>query len=297
MLDSAKLQKFVDQSWGDEIVPTLVEYIKIPNKSPLFDPDWAAHGHMDQAVAMFERWAREKIVALPGATLEVIRLEGRTPLILIEIPGSGSKASDDTVLLYGHLDKQPEMVGWEEGYGPWAPRIVGDKLYGRGGADDGYAMFGALSALLALREQGAAHARALVLIEACEESGSADLPAHLAALGDSLGEPSLVVCLDAECGRVSNVVGPAPVAPGDHARYTGKGVGEPALRPARREPSPSFRLGHDVDCARGARRVVHPADRALGNAVAALDPPFDALIKLGQAVVDADRAQAAVVLE
>src|SRR5262249_1772855 len=121
MLDTAKLGRFVDQVWGDAIVPTLVDYIRIPNKSPAFDPDWAAHGHMEAAVAMFERWARERIAGLPGATLEVVRLPGRTPLILIEVPASGPAASSDTVLLYGHLDKQPEMVGWAEGYGPWIP--------------------------------------------------------------------------------------------------------------------------------------------------------------------------------
>jgi len=196
MLDSAKLKKFVDRCWGDEIVPTLVEYIKIPNKSPLFDPDWAAHGHMDAAVAMFETWARGKIAALPGATLEVVRVGERTPVILIDIPGE----RDDTVLLYGHLDKQPEMVGWEEGYGPWLPRIVGDKLYGRGGADDGYAMFGALTALAALHEQGVRHSRAIVLIEACEESGSYDLPFYVDHLAERIGSPSLVVCLDSGCG-------------------------------------------------------------------------------------------------
>ena len=201
MLDSAKLHSFVDQCWGDEIVPTLVEYIKIPNKSPLFDPDWVAHGHMDAAVAMFERWARTKVAAFTGATLEVVRLDGRTPLILIDIPGEGPGAGHDTVLLYGHLDKQPEMVGWEEGYGPWLPRLVGDKLYGRGGADDGYAMFGALTALAALKEQGVPHARAVVVIEACEESGSYDLPFYVDHLADRIGSPSLVVCLDSGCGN------------------------------------------------------------------------------------------------
>jgi acetylornithine deacetylase/succinyl-diaminopimelate desuccinylase-like protein len=197
MLDIARLGRFVDQSWGDEIVPTLVEYIKIPNKSPLFDPDWAAQGHMDAAVTMFEEWARRKIANLPGATLEVVRVGERTPVILIDVPGTG----DDTVLLYGHLDKQPEMVGWEEGYGPWLPRIVGDKLYGRGGADDGYAMFGALTALAALADQGVPHARAVVLIEACEESGSYDLPFYVDHLADRIGSPSLVVCLDSGCGN------------------------------------------------------------------------------------------------
>jgi acetylornithine deacetylase/succinyl-diaminopimelate desuccinylase-like protein len=197
MLDVAKARKCLDQCWGDEIVPTLVEYIKIPNKSPSFDPDWATHGYMEDAVALFEGWARAKLPSLPGASLEVVRLPGRTPVIVIDVPGEG----EDTVLLYGHLDKQPEMVGWAEGYGPWIPRLEGDKLYGRGGADDGYAMFGALSALLALREQRVAHARCVVLIEACEESGSYDLPFYVDHLAGRIGSPSLVVCLDSGCGN------------------------------------------------------------------------------------------------
>ena len=197
MLDIAKARKFVDQCWGDEVVPTLFEYIKIPNKSPSFDPDWAAHGFMEEAVALFERWARAKLSFLPGASLQVVRLPERTPVIVIDVPGEGT----DTVLLYGHLDKQPEMVGWAEGYGPWIPRLEGDKLYGRGGADDGYAMFGALSALMALREQAVPHARCIVLIEACEESGSYDLPYYVDHLAQRLGSPSLVVCLDSGCGN------------------------------------------------------------------------------------------------
>jgi acetylornithine deacetylase/succinyl-diaminopimelate desuccinylase-like protein len=197
MIDIARAKQQIDQCWGDEIVPTLVEYIRIPNKSPAFDPDWAAHGHMDAAVALFERWARKKITALPGATLETVRLPGRTPVILVEVPGESS----DTVLLYGHLDKQPEMVGWADGFGPWQPRIDGDKLYGRGGADDGYAMFAALAALTALREQGAVHARCVILIEACEESGSYDLPHYVDHLSSRIGSPSLVICLDSGCGN------------------------------------------------------------------------------------------------
>src|SRR3989440_10846757 len=132
MLDSAKLGRFAGQVWGDAIVPTLIDYIRIPNKSPAFDPDWATHGHMEEAVAMFERWARERLAALPGATLEVVRLPGRTPLILIEVPGSASKANTNTVLLYGHLHKHPDRVGWAEGYGPGIPRRVSYKLYARG---------------------------------------------------------------------------------------------------------------------------------------------------------------------
>jgi acetylornithine deacetylase/succinyl-diaminopimelate desuccinylase-like protein len=201
MLDTAKLGQFVDQIWGDSIVPTLVDYIRIPNKSPAFDPDWAAHGHMEEVVAMFERWARERLAGLPGATLEIVRLPGRTPLILIEVPGSDSRGNADTVLLYGHLDKQPEMTGWAEGHGPWTPVMVGDKLYGRGGADDGYAIFASLAAILALAEQGVPHARAVILIEACEESGSYDLPYYVEHLSARIGSPSLVICLDSGCAN------------------------------------------------------------------------------------------------
>jgi len=197
MLDLPRARTFIDRLWTDEALPTLVDYIRIPSKSPAFDPDWAAHGHMDRAVALFEGWARARMTALQGATLEVVRLPGRTPVILIEIPGS----EDDPVLLYGHLDKQPEMVGWAEGKGPWIPVIDGDKLYGRGGADDGYAMFGALAAILALKDQSIPHRRCVLLIEACEESGSFDLPPYVEHLAARIGTPSLVVCLDSGCGN------------------------------------------------------------------------------------------------
>ena len=196
MTDIAKLNAFVARAWDDEITPILTDYIRIPNKSPDFDPDWAAHGYMDQAVALFEGWARANTAGLPGAGVEVVRLPGRTPVILIEIPGEGPQT-----LFYGHLDKQPEMTGWAEGLGPWTPVLRDGKLYGRGGADDGYAMFGALTAILALRDQGLAHGRCVILIEACEESGSFDLPAYVEHLSDRIGSPSLVVCLDSGCGN------------------------------------------------------------------------------------------------
>ncbi|GLQ95964.1 M20 family metallopeptidase [Dyella mobilis] len=196
-MDTARISRFVSDLWDAEIVPQLMDYIRIPNKSPMFDKDWVAHGHMDAAVKLMETWAHTKLPSLPGATLEVVRLEGRTPLIYIEVPGQ----NDDTVVLYGHLDKQPEMTGWSEGLGPWTPVLKGDKLYGRGGADDGYAIFGSLAALLALQEQGIPHARCVIMIEACEESGSYDLPYYVDHLAPRIGNPSLVVCLDSGCGN------------------------------------------------------------------------------------------------
>jgi acetylornithine deacetylase/succinyl-diaminopimelate desuccinylase-like protein len=182
--------------WEQEVLPTLAQYIRIPCKSPDFDPDWAAHGHMDRAVELLVDWARTRLTALRDASVEVIRLPGRTPVILIDVPGQ----SEETILLYGHLDKQPEMEGWSEGLGPWQPVRRGDLLYGRGAADDGYAMFAALTAVIALRELRVPHARYVLLIEGSEESGSADLPYYIEHLADRIRTPCLVVCLDSGCG-------------------------------------------------------------------------------------------------
>jgi acetylornithine deacetylase/succinyl-diaminopimelate desuccinylase-like protein len=198
-MNPEKLTQFVERAWNDEALPLLVEYIKIPNKSPEFDTEWEQHGYMDQAVDLLSGWAKRKIAGMKGATLEILRLPGRTPLIVIDIPGAAK--DKEPVLLYGHLDKQPEMVGWAEGTGPWIPVMKGDKLYGRGGADDGYAIFAALSAIGALQEQSIPHARCVVLIEASEESGSPDLPHYIDHLAPRLGTPSLVVCLDSGCGN------------------------------------------------------------------------------------------------
>ena len=194
-MDTKKTERFVSDRWNDSVIPELCEYIKVPNKSPMFDPDWEQHGHMEQAVTMFERWCREQ--PIHGMQVEVVRIDKRTPVLFIEIPGK----SEDVVLLYGHYDKQPEFSGWNDDLGPWQPVIKDGKLYGRGGADDGYAVFGSLIAIRALQEQGIDHARCVVLIEGCEESGSFDLPYYIDKLADRIGNVSLVVCLDAECGN------------------------------------------------------------------------------------------------
>jgi acetylornithine deacetylase/succinyl-diaminopimelate desuccinylase-like protein len=192
--DAAFAASLVDVTWDDEIVPALADYIRIPNISPEYDPGWAAAGHMDRAVELVRAWLAGRSVA--GMTVEVVRLEGRTPVILCEIPASDGVDATDTVLLYGHLDKQPPMDGWREGLAPFEPVREGDLLYGRGGADDGYAAFASLTAVEALRAAGGTHARCVVLIEASEESGSPDLPAYVEHLADRIGTPSLVVCLD-----------------------------------------------------------------------------------------------------
>jgi len=188
--------ELVDSRW-DEILPILHEYIAIPNVSEAFDPDWRAHGHMDAAVELIRGWCTSR--SIPGMTVDVHELPDRSPVIVVEVPATGGGGADDTVLLYGHLDKQPEMEGWRDGLGPWTPVLEGDRLYGRGGADDGYAAFASLAAIEAVHAAHGAHTRLVVLIEASEESGSPDLPAHVEALADRIGSPSLVVCLDSGC--------------------------------------------------------------------------------------------------
>jgi acetylornithine deacetylase/succinyl-diaminopimelate desuccinylase-like protein len=198
-MTAATLSAAIAAKWDDEIVPHLTDYIRIPAKSPHFDPDWKKNGHIERVVALAEAWVRKQPVR--GLEVEIVRLKGRTPLLYFDVPATSKKgARDATVLLYGHLDKQPEMVGWLEGYGPWSPRFDEGKLYGRGGADDGYAVFASLTAIAALQAQGIPHARSAGMIETCEESGSYDLPAYLDHLAPRLGRVDFVVGLDSGCG-------------------------------------------------------------------------------------------------
>ena len=192
-LDAPRALQSAERIWEQEILPSLHDYIRIPNKSPAYEPKWQEN--MDRAVALIEEWCRRQPVA--GLVVDVVRLPNRTPVILMEIPGQGS----ETILLYGHLDKQPEMTGWRSGLSPWQPVREGEKLYGRGGADDGYSSFASLAALRLVQEQELQHARCVVLIEAGEESGSPDLPAYIEHLAERIGKPSLVICLDSGCGN------------------------------------------------------------------------------------------------
>lgn len=198
-MDLEQLRAAIANTWRSSIVERLTAYVRIPNKSPMFDPAWEANGHMDAAVQLMADWCRAQ--PLRGMRVEVRKLAGRTPVLLVDVPGE----LPGSVLLYGHLDKQPEFTGWLPGLGPWEPVVRDGKLYGRGAADDGYAVFSSLTAIAALRAQQIALPRCVLLIEASEESGSIDLPAHLEALGDAIGDPSLVVCLDAECGNYDQV--------------------------------------------------------------------------------------------
>lgn len=197
-MDSQAALSFIHQVWKESAEATLAKYIEIPNQSPLFDAEWATNGYQEQAVELLLAWAKAQNVE--GLSLEVVSLPGRTPVILGEIQDTAG--SGETVLMYGHLDKQPPLTeDWNEGLHPHKPVFVDGKLYGRGGADDGYAIFAAVTAIEALKRQGRGHARCVILIEACEESGSFDLPHYIEHLADRIGTPSLVVCLDSGCGN------------------------------------------------------------------------------------------------
>jgi acetylornithine deacetylase/succinyl-diaminopimelate desuccinylase-like protein len=196
--EAKALAAYADAAWDERIVPALMNYIEVPAKSPMFDAAWAEHGLLDRVTRDAAAWVESRKVA--GLKLEVVRLEGRTPLIFFDIPATKADAQD-TVLLYGHLDKQPEFNGWRRDLGPWTPKYENGLLYGRGGADDGYAVYAAISAIEALDQQGTPRPRCVGLIETCEESGSPDLPAYLEALKGRLGNVGLVVCLDSGAGN------------------------------------------------------------------------------------------------
>jgi acetylornithine deacetylase/succinyl-diaminopimelate desuccinylase-like protein len=201
-MNTAALETFCTAQWDQAIVPALTDYIAVPAKSPLFDADWQAHGYIDRVVRDAAQWV--ELQKVPGLKLEVLRLPGRTPVFFFEVPATrsgGNESTSPTVLLYGHLDKQPEFTGWRSDLGPWTPKYDNGLLYGRGGADDGYAVYAAITAIQALDAQGVARPRCVGLIESCEESGSYDLPAYLDALQPRLGAISLVVCLDSGAGN------------------------------------------------------------------------------------------------
>jgi acetylornithine deacetylase/succinyl-diaminopimelate desuccinylase-like protein len=194
-MDNKQLQTYLNTFWDNEITPTLTEYIKIPNKSPAFDSDWETNGYTDKALKLAVDWTEKH--RPKESTLHVKRLDGRTPVIMVEIPGE----RDGNILMYGHLDKQPEMEGWNDGFGPWNPVMKDGKLYGRGGADDGYALFASIGTINGLIEQGVSLPRIVILIEFCEESGSPDLPYYINEYADIIGNVDLVICLDSGAGN------------------------------------------------------------------------------------------------
>jgi acetylornithine deacetylase/succinyl-diaminopimelate desuccinylase-like protein len=198
ILNAAQALSLVTAQWDGDIVKQLSNYIAVPAKSPTFDSDWAAHGYIETVVRNAAAWVEAQKVE--GLSLEIVRLAGRTPVLFFEIPATRA-GSTQTVLMYGHLDKQPEFSGWRSDLGPWMPKYEDGLLYGRGGADDGYAVYSSIAAVQALKAQNVEHPRIVGLIETCEESGSYDLLPYVDALKARLGDVALVVCLDSGAGN------------------------------------------------------------------------------------------------
>jgi acetylornithine deacetylase/succinyl-diaminopimelate desuccinylase-like protein len=194
-MDHGKVRDAVVTVWADQVLPSLSGLVEIPALSPAFDSDWAETGHLREAVEHVRDWIESR--GLPGASAEIVQLAGRSPVLLIDVPATSGATAEGTLLLYGHLDKQPPFGGWSEGLAPWQAVLRDGRLYGRGAVDDGYSGYAATVALEAVHASGGEHARAIVLLETGEESGSPDLPAYMEHLGDRLGDISLVVCLDA----------------------------------------------------------------------------------------------------
>jgi acetylornithine deacetylase/succinyl-diaminopimelate desuccinylase-like protein len=202
LLDSASALEQVSAQWDGDIVRQLKDYIAVPAKSPGFDSDWAQNGFIDTVVNNAAAWIEAQKVE--GLTLEIVRLPGRTPVLFFEVPATRASVpgqTAQTVLMYGHLDKQPEFSGWRSDLGPWTPVYEDGKLYGRGGADDGYATYASIAAIQALKSQKVGHPRIVGLIETCEESGSYDLLPYVDALRSRLGDVGLVICLDSGAGN------------------------------------------------------------------------------------------------
>ena len=200
-LNTTQALEHVSHAWDTDIVARLTDYVAIPAKSPMFDSAWDANGLLETVVRNTAQWIESQKVA--GLSVEIIRLPGRTPVLFFEVAStrSAALATTQTVLMYGHLDKQPEFSGWRKDLGPWTPKYEDGKLYGRGSADDGYAAYAAIAAIQALKSQGVGHPRIVGLVETCEESGSYDLMPYIDALRPRLGEVGLVVCLDSGAGN------------------------------------------------------------------------------------------------
>jgi acetylornithine deacetylase/succinyl-diaminopimelate desuccinylase-like protein len=285
---SPSLPDLVERRWNDDILPALEDYIRIPALSPAFDAAWDGTGAIDRAVDLLVDWARRRPIA--GLTVEVVRLDGLTPVIVAEVPAFGAAATapgGGCVLFYGHYDKQPPMEGWHDGLGPWEPVIRDGRLYGRGGADDGYSLFASLAAIEAVQATGGSHARCLLLIEGSEESGSPHLPAYVEHLRDRIGDVELVICLDSGCadyerlwvttslrGMASGVLSVEITSEGRHSGAVG-GVIPDTFRIARRlldrieDPVTGEVLLPEANVAIPAERVAQAAElvAAIGDGI------------------------------
>jgi len=199
-MDAKKTKESIEKDWNDSILKTLEEYIRIENQSPAYDPAWETNGYLDKVVHLLTTWVKSQNI--PNLTMQVLKEEKRTPLIYMSIPATPDCKSEESILMYGHCDKQPPLFEeWDKELHPYKPIIKDGKLYGRGSADDGYATFAAIAALKTLTSQGLPHPKISIVIESCEESDSLDLIYFMKKLYKEIGQVGLIICLDSGCGN------------------------------------------------------------------------------------------------
>jgi acetylornithine deacetylase/succinyl-diaminopimelate desuccinylase-like protein len=182
---------YVEKWWADWYVKGLCEFIEIPNLSPMFDAEFYTNGTTQAAAKHVDDYINK--LEIKGITKHSFTPEGKPPMYVYVVEANGN---DKNVMCYGHLDKQPWMMPWREGLGPTKAVIEGDFLYGRGGADDGYAPFSCALAIKNLQVQGLPHPRFALVLETEEESGSPNLLELLALSKEAIGTPDIMFCMD-----------------------------------------------------------------------------------------------------
>eukprot|EP01129_Flabellula_baltica_P015804 TRINITY_DN817_c0_g2_i1.p1 TRINITY_DN817_c0_g2~~TRINITY_DN817_c0_g2_i1.p1 ORF type:complete len:479 (+),score=131.30 TRINITY_DN817_c0_g2_i1:37-1473(+) len=197
-MDPTATREFISDAYDNDIIEQISEYIRIPNQSPAYDPEVLTNGYQDQAVELMYKWAAAQ--GVEGLTLEVKTAEGKTPIIFGVVEAQEGHEDTKPLLMYGHMDKQPPLYPWREGLDPYTPVIEDGKLYGRGGADDGYAIYSSITVVKTIQQQSS-HGKIVILIEASEETGSPDLPYWVDQVQDQMGPVGLVLCLDSGCAN------------------------------------------------------------------------------------------------
>jgi len=158
----------------------------------MVDDKYDCNGLVQQAMQVVD--TNIQALGIKGLTRTVIHPAGMNPLIVYVV--EPSEGASKTVMMYGHLDKQPYGPGWEEGVSPTDPIIRGDFMWGRGSCDDGYSAFACMLAVKAVQESGQRLPRIVLTLETEEESGSPSLLSLLKEAEPLIGTPDAMLCMD-----------------------------------------------------------------------------------------------------
>eukprot|EP00824_Muranothrix_gubernata_P021667 TRINITY_DN479_c0_g1_i1.p1 TRINITY_DN479_c0_g1~~TRINITY_DN479_c0_g1_i1.p1 ORF type:complete len:483 (+),score=91.68 TRINITY_DN479_c0_g1_i1:3-1451(+) len=192
-----QIKSFVEKNWEESVLPSLKDFIRIPNITPTLDSTWETNGNAEKAVKLVYDWVEKQ--NLKGAKMEILKEPGKPHTIFIEIDAQGGNTKN--VMLYAHMDKMPPSEGeWDEGLSPYEPVIKDGLMYGRGCADDGYGVYACILPIKACQEMGIPHPRCVIVFESAEESASLHLTYYIEKLKDRIKTPDLIVCLDSGAG-------------------------------------------------------------------------------------------------